>query len=101
MHVALLVIGLSLCSADFSICTAVNNQYYPVAQYANNQYYVFWTDYRFLSSRDTSYALYGARITATGTVLDPNGKYIFKDSVFNPRVAYDGTNLLAVWREGC
>lgn len=87
----------SLFSADFAICTAPSSQYYPAAIFANNQYYVFWTDYR----TSPIYSLYGARVSATGTVLDPNGKVLFQDSVFNPRVAFDGTNLMVVWREGC
>jgi len=55
MHVALLVASLSLFGADFNVCNATLDQYYPNAIFANNQYYVFWADYRY----STDYALFG------------------------------------------
>jgi hypothetical protein len=94
---AFTLLVLSLFSADFAICNYANHQIYPYPAYANNQYYVFWTDYR----ADPIYGLYGARINTDGVVLDPNGKLQFQDSVFTPRAAYDGSNFLVVWREGC
>ncbi len=97
MSIVVTLAALSLFNADFGICTMATNEIYTTAAYANNQYYVFWTDYR----SAPLYSLYGARISATGTVLDPNGKFLATDSVFNPRVASDGSNLLVVWREGC
>jgi len=100
MSIVVIITALSLFNADFSICAATDHQYFPCAIYQNNQYYVFWTDYRTYSS-DTLFSLYGARISASGTVLDPNGKCLLTDSVSTPRVAFDGTNLLVVWREGC
>ncbi|MEO0096438.1 MAG: hypothetical protein ABIL15_04670 [candidate division WOR-3 bacterium] len=92
---ALLAIGLL--SADFGITNLPTYEIYPCVAFANNQYYVFWTDYR----NSPIYALYGARVSATGTVIDLNGKFQFQDSCFTPAVAYDGTNFLVVWREGC
>ncbi len=97
MSIILVLTTLSLFNADFGICTYTNQQYFPCAAYGNSQYYVFWSDYR----SAPVYALYGARVTTSGTVRDPNGKALFADSVFNPRVAYDGTNFMIVWREGC
>ena len=97
MIIAAVLATVYLCGADFTICNATDQQYYPCPLYQNNQYYVFWTDARAYPL----YALYGARINNTGTVLDPNGKFLFQDSVMGPRAAYDGTNFLVVWREGC
>lgn len=88
---------LLLVNSDFTICNAAANQTEPAAYFANGQYYVFWTDLRALPV----YNLYGARISATGTVIDPNGKQIFGDSVGYAQAAYDGANFLVVWREGC
>ncbi|OGC41575.1 hypothetical protein A2Y85_01205 [candidate division WOR-3 bacterium RBG_13_43_14] len=96
MHICALFI-LTLVGADFTICNYTDHQIYPCPIYANNQYYVFWTDYR----STPIYGLYGTRITVDGTVLDPNGKLQFQDSVFTPRVDYDGSNFMVVWREGC
>ena len=97
MYVVTVVVAVCLMGADFPICNSAEYQMYPCAIYENNQYYVFWTDYRSWPS----YSLYGARIEVDGTVIDPNGNFLFEDSTFSPRVAYDGSNFLVVWREGC
>ena len=97
MHVVALLAIFLLPGADFTICNYTNHQIYPVAIHENDQYYAFWTDYR----SQPIYGLYGARIAEDGTIIDPNGKLQFADSVFCPRVASDGSNMLVVWREGC
>jgi len=97
MNLALILSNLVLLNADFPVCNLTSNETSPCVAFANNQYYVFWADDRLYPR----YALYGARVNQAGVVLDPNGKFLFADSVFNPRVAYDGTNFLVVWREGC
>lgn len=97
MHVFTMLATVCLLGADFPICTYSNHQIYPCPMYENGQYYVFWTDYRSYPIYD----LYGARIATDGTVIDPNGKFLFGDSVFVPRAACDGNNMLVVWREGC
>jgi len=97
MHVLALLSTILLPTADFAVCNYANHQIYPHALHENNQYYVFWTDYR----SAPIYSVYGARVAEDGTVIDVNGKLQFADSVFNPRAAYDGTNFLIVWREGC
>ncbi|MEO0137927.1 MAG: hypothetical protein ABIL40_07890 [candidate division WOR-3 bacterium] len=89
---------LSLLNADFPITNLTTNELYPCVAFANNQYYIFWSDWRSVPL----YGLYGARVSSTGTVIDFNGKFLFQDSVgSSPAVAYDGTNFLVVWREGC
>jgi len=97
----ILAMSLLLVNADFPICTEANIQNYPTPIYTNNQYCVFWTDYRDNSTTSTS-CLYVARISNDGTVLDPGGKLVFRDSVTEkPVVAYDGTNFLVALRNGC
>ncbi|MEO0185741.1 MAG: hypothetical protein ABIL20_08100 [candidate division WOR-3 bacterium] len=93
----IVLIVLRLFSVDFPITNLNSDERFPCAAYANSQYYVFWTDYR----NYPQYALYGARISPTGTVIDLNGKFLFQDSCFTPAVAYDGSNFLVVWRDGC
>jgi hypothetical protein len=97
MFIVTVIAATYLLGADFPICTYSDYQIYPCARYENGQYYVFWTDYRSVPY----FCLYGARVDVNGTVLDPNGKFLFEDSVFSPRAAYDGSNFLVVWREGC
>jgi len=98
MNIVLIALSLNLLNADFSICNVNNNQQWPSAIYQNNQYYVFWEDERAI----TRYSLYGARVSASGTVIDVNGKMFYQDSVYlRPAIAYDGTNFLVAFRNHC
>jgi hypothetical protein len=96
---------LALClvvpSADFPICTAADEQYYPCGVFANDQYYVFWADYRYYDV-DSSQSVFGARISASGTVIDPDGKLLYRHRTgYEPAVAYDGADFLVVFRDSC
>ena len=96
-----LMLSFVLPAAEFPICTAVDNQFNPCAVYENGQYYVFWTDYRY-DGVDSSQSIFGARISASGTVLDPDGKLLYRHRAGEaPAVAYDGTNFLVVFRDSC
>ena len=46
MPVITTILAACLLGANFPICTYSEYQIYPCARYENNQYYVFWTDYR-------------------------------------------------------
>lgn len=90
-----------LLSFDFPICTAESFQDYPVVTYTDNTFCVFWVDERLFGSTE-QYAVYGARVTIDGHVVDPNGKLIYSDSVASRfDVAFDCTNSLVVCRNGC
>lgn len=92
--------GLLIAQGDFPICQATNVQATPEVLFVDSLFYVFWSDFRF-SSIDT-YAVYGARVTATGAVLDPDGKRIYANKAeTRPAVAYDGDNLLVVLQDSC
>lgn len=98
MNAILIALSLNLFNSDFSICNVNNNQQWPSAIYQNNQYYVFWEDER----STPRYSLYGARVSASGTVIDANGKMFYQDSVYlRPAIAYDGTNFLVAFRNHC
>lgn len=85
---------------DFPICQAVDVQATPEIIFADSLFYVFWADFRY-SSVDT-YSVYGARVTADGTVLDPDGKMIFANKTeTRPAAAFDGMNLLVVLQDSC
>ena len=99
--VCALLLSLVLPSADFAICTAAEEQYSPCAMYANGQYYVFWADYRYYAT-DSSYAVFGARVSTNGTVIDPDGKPLYNNQApYTLGLAYDGTNFLIVFRDSC
>ena len=94
-----IVLIMSLCfvSADFAVWTATQTQCHPCAIFQNGQYYVFWADFRYYSP---DYSLYGARILTDGTVLDTDGKLLFRrQAAYDPEVAYDGTNFLVAFRD--
>ena len=96
-----LMLSLVLPNVHFPICTAANDQYFPCAMYENDQYYVFWVDYRD-NGVDSSQSVFGARVSASGTVIDPDGKLLYKNRSGNaPAAAYDGTNFLVVFRDSC
>jgi|GEM_PF-318321 len=94
------LVTLAIARADFPVCQAPNVQATPEVLFADSLFYVFWTDFRY-SVADT-YAIYGARVTANGSVLDPDGKRIFANKAeTRPAAAYDGSNLLVVLQDSC
>lgn len=96
-----LMLSLLVPGADFPICTAADVQEYPCAVYANSQYYVFWVDNRH-HLVDSVHCVYGARVSTNGTVIDPDGKLLFSNEAgYATCAAYDGTNLLVVFRDSC
>jgi hypothetical protein len=101
MNILFTAIPILLLGADFPVCTEVDAQYYPTAIYAFDQYYAFWSDWRF-GLMNYTYSLFGTRIARDGTVLDPGGKQLYRDTLkTKPKIASDGTNLLVILREGC
>ena len=93
-----LIFDLALIQADFPICQATGSQYYPSSIGQNGQFYCFWNDRRFVDN----YCVYGARVTETGTVIDPDGKQMFGNQAdAKPEVAWDGSNFLVVFRDSC
>jgi hypothetical protein len=96
-----LALCLVLPAADFPICTAADNQFFPCAIYVNDQYYVFWADYRYYDF-DSSQSVFGARVSTSGTVIDPDGKLLYRHRTgYAPAASYDGTNFLVVFRDSC
>lgn len=92
---------LCLINADFPISTAGDFQEYPALYYAHDQFYAFWVDYRFRGTTG-KISLFGARVSKTGTVIDPAGRLLFSDSAsYNCDVAYDGANFFVVTRNHC
>ena len=79
------------------ISVAPNDEIVGDASFDGSSFLVVWAD-----SRNSSHTLYGARVDAAGTLLDPAGLLLLDGAgpVKEPRVAFDGTNHLVVWTDG-
>lgn len=89
-------LGFSLDTVEITICNAVSDQRFPSAAFDGDNYLVVWEDWR-----NDSGDIYGARVTPSGTVLDPSGIPLFalNDWQKYPCVAFDGTNNFVVWED--
>ncbi len=89
--------GTSLDSAGIPLSTATGDQVYPAACFDGTNFLVAWQDSRNGNHCD----IYGARLTQTGTVLDPGGLAISTAANYQqfPSVAFDGTSFLVAWQD--
>src|SRR2546429_7896352 len=89
----------STLAAQAAIVPAPDDQEEPSVVANDNDYFVVWADKRNYGS--TEYDIYGARVSATGEVLDPTGIPICTDPgrQTSPRVAFDGEKYLVVWED--
>lgn len=76
------------------ICTSPGEQSYVNVAWGGQNYLVVWQDWE-----NDSSAIYGARVSPEGNVLDPNGFSIAGGSqwALYPAVASDGTNFFVVF----
>ena len=81
----------------FPITSAIPGaQYKPKIAFDGSNYLVVWSESNtVLTGEDIA----GARVSPTGTVLDPGGFSIAKTPLHdrNPDLAFDGSNYLVVW----
>ncbi len=75
------------------------NQWDPTVAFDGTNYLVVWEDVRASSANP---GIYGARVTTSGTVLDPGGFpislfFISMPDYVSSTIAFDGTNYLVVW----
>ncbi len=78
---------------------AVGHQQYPSVAAGAGGFLVVWEDERNATSIKTD--IYGARVTSTGSVMDPAGLLVSSaaNNQLSPAVAHDGTNYLVVWQD--
>lgn len=77
---------------------AIQTQRVPSVAADSNQFVVVWQDFR---NSTLNSAIYGARVSAAGTVLDPMG-VLLNNAANNqvaPSLAYNGTTFFAVWQD--
>jgi hypothetical protein len=89
--------GSLLDTLGFPVCSAGYPQEWPRVGFDGNNFLVVWTDYRNMYETD----IYAARVSQSGTVLDPGGFPVStaSESQDYPSVAFDGTNYLVVWED--
>ena len=92
--------GAVLDISAIPICTAASDQISPAVATDGTNYLVVWEDYR--NAATTGADIYGARITADGTVQDANGIPISTaaSDQLTPAVAGSGGAYLVVWQDG-
>ncbi|KPJ60588.1 MAG: hypothetical protein AMJ46_06245 [Latescibacteria bacterium DG_63] len=90
--------GQVLYPDGFAISTATNGQRDPDIAFDGTNYLVVWHDMRTESTWD----IYGARVTTSGQVLDPDGILISAahNDETDPSVAFGTSNYLVVWDDG-
>ena len=80
---------------SFYISNASGVQLSPDIAFGGGYYFAVWSD-----NRAGYYQIYGARITTSGTVLDPNGILIGPSSgayYYYPSIIFNGNNFLVIW----
>ena len=79
------------------ISMAAGDQVEPAVVFAGDDYLVVWQDGRNAANVD----IYGARVTQSGTVLDPTGIAISTavNTQGSPSVSYDGANIFVSWAD--
>ncbi|MCX7837069.1 MAG: T9SS type A sorting domain-containing protein [candidate division WOR-3 bacterium] len=88
--------GILIDTNGIQISTAENNQYLPQISFDGTNYFIVWYDDR---EMEEDFRIYGARVTTTGIVLDPQGIQISQYFSLLPSIKFDGTNYLVVWSE--
>jgi hypothetical protein len=89
--------GVVLDTAGIAISTVEGYKFWPAVAFDGTNYLVVWMDECVPTEQD----IYGARVSPSGTVLDPDGFPISTayDWQTDPTVAFDGTNYLVVWAD--
>ncbi|MFB0509359.1 MAG: hypothetical protein ACETVX_02585, partial [bacterium] len=89
--------GEVLDPSGIPISIQADMQQYPSLAFDGTNYLVVWQDTR----GGSTYDIYGARVSTSGTVLDPSGILISAadDNQQNPEVGFDQNNWLIVWQD--
>lgn len=89
--------GSSLDGGNLLVSTVANSQESPAVASNGSLHLAVWRDFR----NDVQGDIYGARVAADGTVLDPNGLVICSASNYQlaPRVAASNGDFLVVWQD--
>lgn len=84
--------GNLLDSTAITLCDLPFPQYWTSVAFDDSNFFVVWMDAR----NGTNYAVYGARVSSDGVLLDPGGILIYPYAT-HPSISFDGTNYLIVY----
>ncbi|MEO0080107.1 MAG: hypothetical protein ABIK44_05470 [candidate division WOR-3 bacterium] len=89
--------GVVLDPQGIAIANLSENQEWPGVASDGTNWLVVWEDSRSVGDCN----IYGARVSGTGIVLDPNGVPVVATADWQEdgRVAFDGTNYVVVWED--
>ena len=81
------------------VSTSTNEEVSPTAAFDGNNYLVAWEDYR---QGPSNFDIFAARVSQSGAILDARSLPISEaeSSQSDPRLAFGGSNYLAVWEDG-
>ncbi len=90
--------GRILDPIGFPISIAVRDQTYPQVIFDGTNYFVVWQDKR---SGYQTYDIFGARVTTSGIVLDPDGITISAAAYdqTHASIGFDNTNYFVIWQD--
>jgi hypothetical protein len=87
--------------ASFTISSASGDQRSPTVAFDGTNYLVAWESFRPFDDVDFDFDVYGARVTPTGTLLDPVATGIpiaqADGDETEPSAGFDGTNFVVSW----
>ncbi len=88
--------GVVLDTAGFPICADAGNQLQPAVASDGQNYFVVWQ-----GGGVSSIDIFGARVSATGAVLDPNGVIVSQatNNELNPAISGSPSGYLVVWQD--
>ena len=88
--------GAVLDPSGIAVSRTQDDQGYPRVAFSGSSFLMVWED-----DRDSSYSIYGARVTKEGSVLDSSGIPVSTttDDQWFPAIGYDGTNYFVVWQD--
>ncbi|MCR4424175.1 MAG: T9SS type A sorting domain-containing protein [candidate division WOR-3 bacterium] len=89
--------GTVLDTFPIIISTGEGNRLFPSIASDGNNYFVVWMDDR---NNDWLFDIYGARVSSSGVVLDPDGIRIsYGGDHLYPSIAFGGTNYFIAWSD--
>ncbi|MEO0183269.1 MAG: FlgD immunoglobulin-like domain containing protein [candidate division WOR-3 bacterium] len=92
--------GQVLDPAGIAISAERGGQGHPAIAFDGTNYLTVWHDNRSMYNGD-GFDIYGARVTQTGVVLDPEGK-LLSTQIYgqgSSAASFDGANFLVVWHD--